>query len=91
MLEAACAKYQVLFVGPLPLADDRHNRRISALSAALSQTVGTLGVGYVETFSALVSNARYRQEVQAYDGAHPRSYGYTELAKHIGASRHWWF
>jgi acyl-CoA thioesterase I len=91
ILQAVRSKYQVLFVGPPPIADDEQNARTQVLSEALSRIASNCGIPYVETFSRLRANERYKREVKENDGAHPRSYGYSELAAITRSSPHWWF
>ena len=66
-------------------------QRIQALSAAFSRIANELNVPYIAVLPALIANEEYKQEVRENDGAHPRSAGYAELARIIGASPQWWF
>ena len=80
-----------LWFGPPPVIDDEQNERIEDLSVAFSHETQTLGVPYIDLFSALRSDDAYRREVLQNDGAHPRSEGYSKMARIIGASPSWWF
>lgn len=91
ILKHAAAKYKTIMVGPLPVGDDAHNARISAISAAFARAARALAVPYIEVYSPLVGDAQYRREIAAGDGAHPRGAGYARVADIIRASRDWWF
>lgn len=91
ILTGAIAKYQLLMVGPPPVADAAHNERILSLSCAYSRAADAIGIPYIELFSALFPDAGYRGEVSRNDGAHPRSAGYAKMAEIIAASPDWWF
>jgi len=84
-------QYTVLMVGPPPVLDDEQNERIEDLSVALARDTQTLGVPYIDLFSALCSDDAYKREVERNDGAHPRSEGYSKMARIIGSSPSWWF
>jgi len=84
-------KYKVLMVGPPPIGEEEQDARIQAVSTAFSREAEVLGVPYIDLFCALASDASYKQEVSSNDGAHPRSGGYTKIAKIIGSSPLWWF
>ena len=84
-------QYTVLMVGPPPVIDDEQNERIEDLSVAFSHETQTLGVPYIDLFSALCSDDAYRREVSENDGSHPKSGGYSKMARIIGSSSSWWF
>ncbi len=84
-------RYTVLMVGPPPVIDDEQNERIEDLSAALARETQTLEVPYIDLFSALCSDDAYKREIARNDGAHPRSEGYSKMARIIGVSPNWWF
>lgn len=84
-------RYTVLMVGPPPVIDDEQNERIEDLSVAFSHETQTLGVPYIDLFSALCSDDAYKREIARNDGAHPRSEGYSKMARIIGSSSSWWF
>ena len=84
-------QYTVLMIGPPPVIDDEQNERIESLSLAFAREAKALGVPYIDLFSALCSDDAYRREVLQSDGAHPRSEGYSKMARIIGASPSWWF
>ena len=91
MLQKAQTQYTVLWVGPPPVVDAAHNERIHVLSETFSHLANELNVPYIAVLPALIANEEYKQEVMQNDGAHPRSAGYTELARIIGTSPQWWF
>jgi len=84
-------KYKVIMVGPPPVDSDEQNARIEALSAAFSREAQVLGIPYIDLFSPLASDDAYLHEVSVNDGAHPRSGGYSKMAKVISSSAEWWF
>lgn len=84
-LEALCGKTQqlglaLLVVGPTPVADTLHNRRIADLSDRFGDLCQRRDVPYVETYATLQRSQVWMGEVDAMDGAHPRSAGYKLLA-----------
>ena len=84
-------RYTGIMVGPPPVLDDEQNERIESLSLAFAREAKALGVPYIDLFSALCADDVYRREVERNDGAHPRSGGYSKMARIIGASPSWWF
>ena len=84
-------RYAVLMVGPPPVLEDEQNERIESLSLTFAREAKALGVPYIDLFSLLCSDDAYRREVERNDGAHPRSGGYSKMARIIGASPSWWF
>ena len=84
-------QYTVLMVGPPPVLDNEQNERIEDLSVAFARETQTLGVPYIDLFSALCSDDAYKREVAGNDGSHPRSEGYSKMARIIGSSPNWWF
>lgn len=84
-------RYTVLMVGPPPVLDDEQNKRIEDLSFAFARETQALGVPYVDLFSALCLDDAYKREVSSNDGSHPKSEGYSKMARIIGSSSSWWF
>ena len=84
-------RYTVLMVGPPPVLDDEQNEKIEALSLAFAHETKALGVPYIDLFSALCSDDAYRGEVAGNDGSHPKSEGYSKMARIIGSAPRWWF
>ena len=85
-------QYTVLMVGPPPVVlGDELNKRIESLSLAFAHEAKALGVPYIDLFSALCADDAYKREVAGNDGAHPRSEGYSKMARIIGSSPSWWF
>lgn len=77
---AADAGWPVLVVGPPPIADAGHNRRIAELDSRFGELCAATGVPYVAVLDALAGNATWRREVAAGDGAHPGAAGYQRYA-----------
>ena len=84
-------RYTVLMVGPPPVFDDEQNERIESLSLAFARETKALGVPYIDLFSSLCADETYKGEVERNDGAHPRSEGYSKMARIISSSPNWWF
>lgn len=81
----------MIVVGPPPVYDDEQNKRIETLSMGFETESTLLNIPYIETFSHLISDQRYREEIGRSDGAHPQNYGYEKLAEIVGNSGSWWF
>ncbi|MBI9113763.1 DUF459 domain-containing protein [Sanguibacter suaedae] len=71
----------LLLVGPPPVEDPEHDRRVATLSEALADRAADLGVPFVDTYAALRDDATWRSEVAAGDGYHPGPAGYERLAQ----------
>lgn len=84
-------KYKMLMLGPPPVGEDEQNERIMELSQAYAREAALLGVPYIDLFSPLSSDVAYKREVTSNDGSHPRSSGYTKMAKIVSSSLNWWF
>jgi lysophospholipase L1-like esterase len=79
--QAVAARLPVLVVGPPPVADRTHNRRLTALDARLGAAADELAVPYVPVHAALAAEPRWTDEVDRGDGAHPAAGGYAALAE----------
>jgi len=88
---AFASRYPCLVVGPPPVDDDGHYRRIATLSDTFADRCRKRGVAFIDLFGPLVDDAAYRCAVRAGDGAHPDSRGYARLAEVIGSDTGWWF
>ncbi len=84
-------KYEVIAVGPPPVADDGHNVRIWSFSGAFALEAKAARIPYIDLFTPLSAHEAYKQEVQSNDGAHPKSTGYALMTQLIGSSPEWWF
>jgi len=91
ILSDAQASWPVLMIGPPPVADEDHDKRIAELSDALHAVADTLGVPYLDVFTPLMALPAWRQEAAANDGSHPRAAGYRELAELVMHWPAWWF
>ena len=85
------SQFKVILVGPPPIVDQDQNVRICALSQAFSCEAKVLGIPYIELFSHLVADTRYKRDIAQNDGAHPTGRGYAKMAALISSSRAWWF
>lgn len=85
------SNYKVIMVGPPPVIDEKHNLRISLLNNALQKKAKKLGIPFIELFSHILNDEKYKQEITENDGAHPGREGYEKLAKIISSSENWWF
>jgi len=78
---AAQLKLPVLIVGPPPGDDGAQQDRVSELSARYAKLAEDHGVPYIDIIGSLHADATWASEVQAGDGAHPASGGYSLLAQ----------
>lgn len=78
----ACAErgWAAFVVGPPPVADEEHNRRIRELSARFRAVCRERGVKYADVFGRLVQDPVWTAEVGGGDGAHPDADGYERMA-----------
>ncbi|HHL32515.1 MAG TPA: lipase, partial [Oceanospirillales bacterium] len=83
--------YKRLMIGPPPISDNQHNLRIESLNQALINKAQTLEVPFIDLFSALINDKKYKKQIIDNDGAHPRGDGYEKLANIISSSTDWWF
>lgn len=88
--------YKVLMVGPPPVEDNDQNKRINALSQSFAREAALLNVPYIDLFSALVVDERYKRDVSSNEvchpkGFHPTSKGYSKIAEIVSSSPSWWF
>lgn len=81
ILEEACHRHPVLMIGPPPTADLEQNGRIGILSQEYSRLCNELRVPYLSVIEQLTKAEIWVTEAVAYDGAHPRSGGYSLLAE----------
>jgi lysophospholipase L1-like esterase len=77
----------VLVVGPVPVADEQHNYRISELDKEFQRICGAQQARYVDLFRSLRANPTWMHEVAIGDGAHPTADGYAACAELIWP--HW--
>lgn len=92
ILSEAKQLYPVLMVSPPPCVNEDQNQRIASLAQKFAVICSELNVPYLNVFSILDKSKIWLEEVRNYDGAHPRSAGYTEFAKivdHWDAWRNW--
>ena len=80
ILLAARASFPTLMVGPPPVLDEAHNRRIVRLSEQLALLCEAVAVPYLEVVAPLQQMSIWQEELAANDGAHPRAAGYAALA-----------
>lgn len=78
----ACG-WELLVVGPAPVADHAHNERISGLTAALAFDCASRQLPFVDAVTLLSNDRTWLGEVLFGDGAHSAGSGYATLAKLI--------
>lgn len=88
--------YKILLVGPPPVEDNVQNERINTLSQAFAHEAMVFNVPYIELFSPLISDEKYKRDVSNNDGCypkgfHPSSGGYSKIAEIVSLSPSWWF
>jgi lysophospholipase L1-like esterase len=85
--QAAREGWSAMVIGPAPVADPQHNRRISDLNERFEQVCGGYEVCYVDVFSTLRDNPTWMHQVENGDGAHPSAEGYSAYAELVWP--HW--
>lgn len=91
ILTPAVKKYGVAVIGPPPVSDPAHNKRIARLSAAYAAAAKKLGVPYLDIFTPLSKSALWMEEIDGHDKHHPDGGGYTLLAALVLEWERWWF
>lgn len=89
ILARAHSQAPVFFVGPPPVCEREHCRRIAELSVAMAARCENQGVPYLETCEPLERSGHWLVEVRAGDGAHPGAGGYAELAELVANWQAW--
>lgn len=90
------AEYSLCIIGPPPVSDDNHNKRIESLSREFSKIADSCNVPYINIFESLIKDAVYIDDILANhncfpEGYHPTKDGYSMIAQEIIASPKWWF
>lgn len=81
MLLTAKGFFPTIMVGPPPVLEEEHSRRIVHLSNRLALMCETIEVPYLEICAPLQQVSIWKEEVASNDGAHPRAAGYIALAR----------
>ncbi|WP_058856125.1 GDSL-type esterase/lipase family protein [Nocardia jinanensis] len=91
LLSTARARgWEVLMVGPPPVDDAGHNRRIEELDRSFERICAEFEVPYAASFRLLADAPVWAEQVRAGDGAHPGSDGYAAFAARLlPAWRQW--
>jgi len=89
ILLAARHRFPTLMVGPPPVLEDEHNRRIGRLSEQLALVCEAVEVPYLEVFTPLQHASTWKEEIASNDGSHPRAGGYATLTQLIQAWPAW--
>ncbi|WP_076592174.1 DUF459 domain-containing protein [Herminiimonas arsenitoxidans] len=91
ILQSASARYKTLMVGPPPMPDAPHNRRVAQLDQKFAEIAARLNIQYLSIFETLRKDEHWLKEAIANDFAHPRKYGYDRLAGLVQNWSGWWF
>ncbi|CAL60946.1 putative lipase/esterase [Herminiimonas arsenicoxydans] len=91
ILRTASSSYKVLMIGPPPMPDSVHNRRVAQLDKQFAELAATLNVPYLSVFEVLRKDAHWLKEAIANDFAHPGKQGYECLARLVQEWSEWWF
>lgn len=91
ILTAATARFDVLMIGPPPMPDSAHNRRIAHLDTQFAELAAKLNVPYLSVFDVLRKDEHWLKEAIANDFAHPGQRGYDRLAAVVENWSAWWF
>ncbi|MNR83671.1 hypothetical protein D3C72_144530 [compost metagenome] len=91
ILRSSAVRYKTLMVGPPPMPDAPHNRRVAQLDQQFAEIAASLNVPYLSVFETLRKDEHWLKEAIANDFAHPRQYGYDRLASLVQAWSAWSF
>lgn len=91
VLHSASTRYKTLMVGPPPMPDAPHNRRVAQLDQKFAEIAARLNIQYLSIFETLRKDEHWLKEAIANDFAHPRKYGYDRLAGLVQNWSGWWF
>jgi lysophospholipase L1-like esterase len=106
ILSEAKAWKPTLMIGPTPVLRDTltlmlnpgqprevQDARIVATSKAYAAVCAEIGVPYLDLFTPLSADARFRKSMAAGDGIHPTADGYAVMAQLVGTWPAWrqWF
>lgn len=93
ILTEASLLYPTLMIGPPPTADEGQNVRIAELSSRYAPICDSLQVPFFDVFTLLSDIPVWKKEASEYDGSHPRSAGYAEMASIVEGWSVWtdWF
>jgi lysophospholipase L1-like esterase len=91
ILASAGKRYDVLMIGPPPIADAEQNERTKDLAELMARVAAEEGVPFLPVFERLYGDAVWMSEVNSTDGAHPGVDGYAKLATLIDQWDYWWF
>lgn len=80
---ARAQEWPVLMVGPPPVDDAGHNRRIDELDRRFERTCAEFEVPYAASFRLLAGDPVWSEQVRAGDGAHPGAEGYAAFADRL--------
>jgi len=91
ILRSAAARYKTLMVGPPPMPDAPHNRRVTHLDKQFAEIAAGLNVPYLSVLEVLRKDEHWLKEAIANDFAHPGKFGYDRLADLVREWPGWWF
>ena len=88
--------YKVIVVGPPPVVDIEHNKRIESLSNDYRRLAQDFDIPYIDIYFPLKADPLYKQDIVENDkcypqGYHPTSKGYEKIADIVRNSIDWWF
>lgn len=91
IFEPQRAQFSRVMIGPPPVSDPEHNRRIQELSQHFGELAHEHDVPFLSVFESLLQDAIWMKEVNEDDGAHPGARGYVRLAELVLEWPSWWF
>lgn len=91
ILRGASNHFHVLMIGPPPMPDETHARRVERLDRQFADLAIALNIPYLSVFAALQEDAHWLEEAACNDGAHPAANGYARLATLVQEWDAWWF
>ncbi len=78
---AACLEIPSLVLGPIPVSESSHSRRVGSLSRRLDVLCAKAGSPYISAFARLQRSAEWAKALADGDGVHPTGHGYQLLAE----------
>lgn len=95
-LIAQSHNYPLLMLGPPPVLDEEHNKRLANLSDRFRHECSNADIAFINLYQALSTDTGYLQDISNNQDCHPQGYhpgskGYEKIANIILSSPQWWF
>ena len=89
IFEKAKEKYATYMISPTPLASSEQNKVILEVHELFLELCQNFEIPYCNVWDSLIENSAWFEDLEANDGAHPKSCGYQMLADLIIAWEAW--